>query len=139
MADGRTSDGDYSQTFEEDERLQLSFGSDSQPSASSAGTPTARNAHTHSVSLAAPACSRKRETAGLRSKEDDGLKFRAAAKKVTAMQSVSKTFSDSLQVREAVYTEWLERKSKVLQNSQRLQQEQRMSKEAALKQKSVSK
>lgn len=120
-----SSDADYSQIFDEDEQLKISFVSDGQRS-SSVGISKARH-----VDVGDKERSRDQKTRG----NDGGSKFRAAARKV---QAVAKVFSTSQQVRDAVYQEWLDRKSTAVKKSERLQHEERMKEEADRKRKAVS-
>lgn len=129
MESSKTSDNeDHSELFEEDNECILSFSHESQHSRSSAAIPKVRHADRISSEM-------KRDAGTCR---DSGSKFRVAVKKVQTMQAATKTFSNSQQMREAVYEDWLAGKLALLQKSERLKHEERMKNEAALKRKAVS-
>lgn len=131
MESSKTSDNvneDHSELFEEDNECILSFSHESQHSRSSAAMPKVRHADRISSEM-------KRDAGTCC---DSGSKFRVAVKKVQTMQAATKTFSNSQQMREAVYEDWLAGKLALLQKSERLKHEERMKNEAALKRKAVS-
>lgn len=64
-------------------------------------------------------------------------RFRALGNKIRAAQTASKSFQSSQDVRDAVYEEWLERKSVILRTTQRQLHEEKMKKDATLKMKAV--
>lgn len=129
----KTSDNeDHSELFEEDNECTLSFSHESLQSRSAAAIPKVRHADRISSAISNKM---KRDAGTCR---DSSSKFRVAVKKVQTMQAVTKTFSNSQQMREAVYEDWLARKLALLQKSERLKHEERMEKEAALKRKTVS-
>lgn len=129
MESSKASDNeDHSELFEEDNECILSFSHESQHSRSAAAMPKVRHADRISSEM-------KRDAGTCR---DSGSKFRVAVKKVQTMQAATKTFSNSQQMREAVYEDWLAGKLALLQKSERLKHEERMKNEAALKRKAVS-
>lgn len=132
-SNSKTSDNeDHSELFEEDNECTLSFSHESLHSRSASAIHKVRHADRISSAVSSEM---KRDAGTCR---DSSSKFRVAVKKVQTMQAVTKTFSNSQQMREAVYEDWLARKLALLQKSERLKHEERMEKEAALKRKAVS-
>ena len=130
------SDDDYSQSFEEDEHLNISSGSEGQRTSGFASITRARRVDRGRVNAAAAFSNGKSADGGTR--RGGGSRLRAAVRTVQTMQTVTKTFSNSQQVRDAVYQEWLTKKSTALKSSQELLHEERRKKEAAVKKQNVS-
>ena len=120
------SEGDYSQTFDEDKSLNLSSASEVHHSSISVSISRARHADGG------------RRNADERTRRGGGSRLKAAARTVQTMQTVTKSFANSQQVRDAVYREWLSKKSTALRSSQQLQQEERRKNEAAIRNQNVS-
>lgn len=129
-------DEDYSQLFEEDDQHTLHLSYDS--SRGAAAIAKVRHADRISSACTAVSATSSQMRIDAKTRRDTSSKFRAAAKKVQTVQAVTKTFSNSQQMREAVYEEWLTRKLTALQKSERLKLEERIKNEAAVKQKAVS-
>lgn len=134
-SNSKTSDNvneDHSELFEEDNECTLSFSHESLHSRSAAAIPKVRHVDRTSSAVS----SEMKRDAGIC--RDSSSKFRVAVKKVQTVHAVTKTFSSSQQMREAVYEDWLARKLALLQKSERLKHEERMKNETDLKRKAVS-
>ena len=130
------SEEDYSQIFGEDESLNLSSVPESHLSNCSVSIHRARDVdggriNTHSAAEAFRNGEEKTRRSG-------GSRFKTAARTVQTAQTVTKTFASSQQVRDAVYQEWLSKKSNALKSSQQLLHEERRKNEAAIRKQNVS-
>ena len=125
MKPARKSGEDSSLLADKNDQLELSSESRAQ-SSNSASIPRVRE-----TSQPGDRTGRGRRGAGV-------ARLREAARKVQTIQTVTGTFSNSQQVRDAAYEEWLARKSHTIKTSQRQLNEERKKRETDLKLKAVS-